>query len=205
MSVEKGIFIVVSAPSGAGKTTICREVLKAFPEIAYSISYTTRPMRPGEENGKDYYFVSETEFRKKIEAGDFAEWTEKFGFIYGTSMEAMQKVLDQGKNMLLDVDTEGARNLKNRFPEGVFVFILPPSLEELRKRLTGRGSENENDMSVRLEKARDEIREVFWYDYIILNDQVENAIDQLKTIYLAEQNKRERVLPKVREKFKLGG
>jgi len=205
MSKEKGIFIVVSAPSGAGKTTICRKVLKAFPEIAYSISYTTRPLRSGEKNGRDYYFVSEEEFRKKIEAGDFAEWTEKFGFFYGTSVQAMREVLDQGKNMLLDVDTEGARNLKRCFPEGVFVFILPPSLEELRKRLAGRGSENENDMSVRLEKARDEIREVFWYDYIVINDQVGNAVDELKSIYLAEQNKRERVLPKIQNKFNLGG
>jgi guanylate kinase len=205
MSKEKGIFIVVSAPSGAGKTTICKEVLKAFPEIAYSISYTTRPLRLGEENGRDYYFISEAEFREKIKAGDFAEWTEKFGFFYGTSIKTMRGVLDQGKNMLLDVDTEGARNLKSRFPEGVFVFILPPSLEELRKRLAGRGSENENDMSVRLEKARDEIREVFWYDYIVINGEVENAVADLKSIYLAEQNKRERVLPKIQKKFNLGG
>ncbi len=195
--------MVVSAPSGAGKTTICREVLKIIPEMTYSVSYTTRPIRPGEEDGRDYHFISEAEFKNKIEAGDFVEWTEKFGFLYGTSAEAMRSVLEHGQSLLLDVDTAGAKNLKSRFPEGVFVFILPPSLEELQKRLTGRASEHDKDLKIRLEKARDEIKEVFWYDYVLINDQVETAVEQVRSIYSAEKNKRERILPKIRKKFNL--
>jgi guanylate kinase len=203
MSQEKGIFIVVSAPSGAGKTTICREFLKALPEISYSVSYTTRPARSGEENGKDYFFVSETEFRARVEAGDFAEWTEKFGCLYGTSIGMMREILSGGRDLLLDIDIVGAADLRKKFSEVIFVFILPPSLEELKRRLAGRGTETDEAIGIRLEKARDEIQQVFWYDYVIFNDEIDSAVNRLKSIYWAEKSKRERNIEYIREKFSL--
>ena len=203
MSQEKGIFIVVSAPSGAGKTTICREFLKALPEISDSVSYTTRPARSGEENGKDYFFVSEAEFRARVEAGDFAEWTEKFGCLYGTSIQAMRESLGRGRDLLLDIDIVGAADLRKSFAEGIFVFILPPSLEELKRRLSGRGTETEGNIRIRLEKAKDEIQQVFWYDYVIFNDEVESAANRLRSVYWAEKSKRERNIGYIREKFSL--
>ncbi len=205
MSSEKGIIVVVSAPSGTGKTTICREVLKTSPALSYSVSFTTRPMRPGEVNGKDYHFISEAAFRQKIEVGDFAEWTEKFGCLYGTSVGAIRDVLSGGNDLLLDIDTVGVRNLKKVFPEGVFVFILPPSMEELRQRLLKRGSENEETLKIRLGKAADEIKDVFLYDYIVINESVDKAIEQVRAIYLAEKNRRDRRLSDVRTIFHLEG
>ena len=203
LSDQRGIIIVVSAPSGAGKTTICREVLKASPGLAYSVSNTTRAIRPGEINGKDYLFISEKEFRQKIEEGEFVEWTEKFGCLYGTSAIAVRRTINEGKDLLLDVDTEGAKNLKERFPEGIFVFILPPSFEELRSRLIRRGSEDVKVIEVRLAKARDEIKEVFWYDYIIINDDIEKAVEQLKSVYLAEKIRKKIKIAEVQKIFHL--
>jgi guanylate kinase len=200
---EKGLFIVVSAPSGAGKTTICKEVLRTVPELSYSVSFTTRPMRDGEINGKDYFFVSEAEFRERIAADDFAEWTEKFGCLYGTSIQVMEESLSSGNDLLLDIDTEGAKNLKNRFSHGIFVFVLPPSLDALKTRLMGRGSETEGNMCIRLEKAKYEMKEIFWYDYVIINDDIQTAVNQLKSIYIAEKIKKDRVINNIISEFNL--
>ena len=205
MSNEAGIILVVSAPSGTGKTTICREVLKASPSLNYSVSFTTRPMRPGEVNGRDYHFISEADFRQKIEAGDFAEWTEKFDCLYGTSVGAIRNVLSGGTDLLLDIDTVGARNIKRVFPEGIFIFILPPSMDELRQRLLKRGSESEETLRIRLGKATDEINDVFLYDYVVINKEVDKAIEQVRAIYLAEKNRRDRKLPEIKRIFSLEG
>jgi len=195
---ESAIYMAVSAPSGAGKTSLCREILKMFPGMRYSVSYTTRPPRAGEINGRDYVFVSEPEFRGMIEKGDFVEWAENYGCLYGTSRKAMEEYLAQGHDLLLDVDPRGARALKEKYPGGIFIFVLPPSLEVLRKRLKGRGSEPESIVKKRLEKSMDEIREVFWYDYIIFNERIEKAVDCLRSIYLAEKSRRERQMDRIR-------
>ena len=203
MVKEPGIIIVISAPSGAGKTSICREFFKTCPNVRYSVSFTTRPPRTGEKDGEDYSFISREEFRKKIEAQDFVEWTEKFGYLYGTSKGAVQASLEKGSDILLDIDTVGAKNIKNAFPEGVFVFILPPSMAELKRRLLGRGSETQADLKNRFDKAVDEIREAIWYDYAIVNEDINRAAEQFKAVYIAEKLKRSRIKYDIQREFNL--
>jgi len=195
----KGLFMVVSAPSGAGKTSIVREVLKICPNMLFSVSYTTRPPRPGEEDGKDYCFVTEEAFRERIAQEEFAEWEEYSGYLYGTSAKTMKAFLEKGFDLILDVEPRGAGTLKKHYPGGIFVFILPPSMDELKKRLDGRGFDNEEEMKERLDRALEEMREVAWYDYVIFNDRLESATDQLRSIYVAEKNRRERVAEKIEE------
>jgi guanylate kinase len=198
----KGLFIVVSAPSGTGKTSICREVLRSYPDIRFSISYTTRPPRPGEVDGKDYFFISETDFRQRINGGDFAEWAENYGYYYGTSKKTMTSFLESGYDLILDIEPAGARTLKKSFSFGVFVFILPPSLDELKMRLQRRGFEDEEAMCRRLNRALNEVKEVEWYDYVIFNENLDEAIGQLKSIYIAEKSRRERLEEKIKVFFK---
>jgi guanylate kinase len=160
---EEGLFIVVSAPSGSGKTSICREILKMFPNLRFSVSYTTRKPRANEIDGQDYHFVSELEFKEGIQRGDFAEWTENYGNFYGTSKKAMAAFLEQGSDLILDVESAGAKALKDNFGPGVFIFILPPSLDELKVRLHGRGSESDEAMQKRLRNALNEIKGIDLY------------------------------------------
>ncbi|HPL64215.1 MAG TPA: guanylate kinase [Syntrophales bacterium] len=200
---DKGILMVVSAPSGAGKTSVCREVLREFPEIRFSISYTTRPRRPGETEGIDYFFVPEEEFRRRIGAGWFVEWTEHFGYYYGTSRRILEETLNRGCDLMLDIDTEGAKKIREAFPEAVFVFILPPSMEILRERLEKRGSEQPEALEKRMRKAYNEIREVFRYDYAILNDRIPLAVERLKSVYIAEKCRSERLKDSINKVFGL--
>jgi len=195
----EGLYIVVSAPSGTGKTSILREVLRMCPNLLFSVSYTTRPRRPGEKDGKDYYFISEEAFKDKLERGEFAEWEENYGYRYGTSSKTMKEFLQKGFDLVLDIDWRGAKTLKKNYPGGVFVFILPPSTGELEKRLRGRGIESKPNIDQRLAKALDEIKEIIWYDYLILNDHLETAVDTLRSIYVAEKSKRERLAYKIKE------
>jgi len=195
----KGLFMVVSAPSGAGKTSIIREILKICPNMLFSVSYTTRPPRAGEEDGKDYCFVTEEAFKERIVQEEFAEWEEYSGYLYGTSAKTMKAFLEKGFDLILDVEPRGACTLKKHYPGGIFVFILPPSMNELRKRLERRGFDNEEEMKERLDRALEEMREVSWYDYVIFNERLESAIDQLRSIYVAEKNRRERVAEKIEE------
>jgi guanylate kinase len=188
--------MVVSAPSGTGKTSICREFLKLCPNIRFSVSSTTRPPRPGEKNGVDYYFISEAVFREKIKAGAFAEWAENYGYYYGTAKEIMQNLLGAGCDLLLDIESVGAKALRKNYPGGIFVFVLPPSLEALKSRLNRRGEIPER-MQIRLGKAMDEIKEIVWYDYIIINQDLQDAVDCLRSIYIAEKCRRERLAEKI--------
>jgi guanylate kinase len=192
----------VSAPSGTGKTSICREVLKAYPDIRFSVSYTTRPPRPGEVDSKDYFFISEQEFQERIKRGEFAEWTQNYGHFYGTSIKTMSSFLESGYDLMLDIEPEGARALKKSFSFGVFVFILPPSLAELKTRLKRRGFEDEDAMCRRLNKAINEVKEAQWYDYVIFNDDLNKAIGKLKSIYIAEKSRRERLEEEINAFFK---
>jgi len=195
---EKGIYIAVSAPSGAGKTSICKRLMKMFPEVRYSVSYTTRPPRQGEQSGREYVFISDEDFREKIKKGGFVEWAENYGHLYGTSRETMDAFLKQGYDLLFDVDPRGAKALKESYPDGIFVFVLPPSLEVLKKRLKGRGSEPEEALKKRLEKVRDEIKEIFWYDYVVFNERIDEAVDRLRSIYLAEKSRRARLTNRIK-------
>jgi len=196
---KEGLFIVVSAPSGAGKTSICKGVLKMLPNVRYSVSYTTRSPRPGEENGKDYYFIHESEFRERIDEGEFAEWTENYGYLYGTSGKTMRDFLEKGYDLILDTDPYGAKGLKENYPGGIFVFVLPPSIGELKVRLRQRGFEKEEAVERRFKKAMDEIKEIVWYNYIIINDSLDSAIDNLRSIYVAEKSRRERLTEKIKD------
>jgi len=198
---REGILLIISAPSGAGKTTLCKEVVDIFPELRHSISFTTRQARPGEVHGRDYFFVSQDEFRRMVDHGEFAEWAEVHGNFYGTAIRTLEEYRHSKIDVILDIDCQGARQLKERFSGGVFVFILPPSFNELRRRLDTRNSDSEAVIQRRLDNAADEIRESRWYDYIIVNDSFDKALEELKSVIIAERCRKERVLDAVGELF----
>ena len=204
LSME-GMFIAVTGPSGSGKTSVCKALLETFPQLRFSVSLTTRPPRPMEADGKDYHFVTEAEFHDRINRGDLIEWAENFGQLYGTSRETMEAALKGGHDLLLDVDTRGARALKRAWPGGIFVFVIPPSIKELERRLRGRGSETEETIRRRFDNALSEIREIVWYDYIIMNDKLDAAIASLRSIYVAETCRRERMMVKIKPFFERSG
>jgi len=191
-----GLLMVVSAPSGAGKTTVCRRVMELDPEIHFSVSVTTRAPRPGEQEGRDYHFVSRETFREMIVRGEFVEWVENYGNFYGTSKKTMDSFLEQGVDLLLDIEPRGAGEIRKRYPRAVFVFILPPSLAELRERLAKRG-EPEDVLKRRLDASLSEIKEALWYDYIVVNEKLEEAVERFRAIYLAEKSRRERCADKI--------
>ncbi len=200
---KEGLLFVVSAPSGTGKTTLCRAMLQVFPNLRYSISYTTRPLRPGDRKGRDYHFVSPAEFQKMIEQGDFAEWAEIYGHHYGTSKAFLQQAREEGLDVILDIDGQGARQLREKGVAGVFIFLLPPSIGELKRRLANRKTEGKEALAERLRKAREEMAEAEGYDYWILNDDLEEAKERLKGVIQAERCRRERMAPML-EKILVG-
>jgi len=200
--MDKGIFIVVSAPSGTGKSSICQRLLQVCPEIKFSISYTTRLPRPGEVDGKDYFFISRNEFQERIEQGEFAEWTENYGNLYGTSIKVMNDLLAKGEAVLLDIEPRGAKKIKQQFRRGVFVFVLPPSRAELLKRLEERGHETPDVIRTRYAQAERELKEISWYDYVIFNDNLETAAKQLISIYIAQRCKKNNLRIKIKQFMK---
>jgi guanylate kinase len=173
-----GCLFIVSAPSGAGKSTLCRAVRARFPELTYSISYTTRQPRPGEENGVDYHFISCREFKKKIEQGEWAEWARVHGHYYGTCAEKLRRRLAEGRPVLLDIDVAGARQILEKFPESITIFIMPPSLAELYSRLEKRGADDAASIQQRVRTAEKEIARKDFYHYIIVNDRLDQAIEE---------------------------
>ena len=189
--MKQGLFLVVSAPSGAGKSSICQKMLELCPQLNFSISYTTRLPRPGEKDGKDYYFVSREDFLRRIKRGEFVEWVENFGNLYGTSRKTMGNHFAKGKDLLLDVEPRGAKKIKKVFKKGIFVFILPPSRADLMKRLKRRGHESKEVIKTRLAQAESELREISWYDYVIFNKDLDKAVEELKAIYIAEKCRKE--------------
>ena len=197
--MSKGLFIVVSAPSGAGKSSICQGLMRAFPEIKFSVSYTSRSPRPNEIDGKDYYFISRDDFRKRIKKGEFIEWVENYGQLYGSSRKSMEEFVRDGKDLLLDIEPRGARKVKQEFKGGIYVFVLPPSRSDLLKRLEKRGHENDNAIRKRYKQAESELREISWYDYVIFNQDLDKAINQLIAIYTAEKCKRKRLTEEIKE------
>ena len=184
---RRGTLIVVSAPSGAGKTTLCREARLLLDGLAYSVSYTTRPPRPGEIDGTDFHFVTEAEFLRRRETGEFAEWATVHGNLYGTHAQALERALDAGLDILLDIDTQGARQLRQRYPEAVLIFIMAPSLTELEQRLRERRSDADAEIRRRLVRARAEIEQWRLYDYLVENRDLKDAVMQLVAIIQAER------------------
>ena len=184
-----GIVFIVSAPSGAGKTTLTREVLSLHPEMSLSVSCTTRAPREQETPGEDYHFVSERAFRRRLAAGDFAEWAEVHGQLYGTPRRRLESRLRHGRDVLLDIDVQGARQIKEHFAGAVAIFVLPPSIDELRRRLAGRGTDARKTIAQRWRNARHEIQEIQGYDYFIVNRDVDEAVKRLAAIIEAERLK----------------
>lgn len=185
--------VILSAPSGAGKTTIARRLLERRPDVGYSVSCTTRPRRPGEEDGRDYHFLSRDAFESEQAAGAFAEWAEVHGQWYGTLRREVQRVLDSGRHCLMDIDVQGARQFAAAFPDTVLVFVLPPSGEALLQRLTGRGSEDTERLLVRLRNAKAELADVSRYHYVVVNDDLERAVERVASIIDAEAVRHERI------------
>jgi guanylate kinase len=187
MISRRGTLIVVSAPSGAGKTTLCREVRLCLPDLAYSVSYTTRAPRPGEVGGRDFHFVTEPAFEALRAAGAFAEWAQVHGNLYGTHAGTLERALTEGRDILLDIDTQGARQLRARYPEAVLVFIIAPSMSELEQRLRERRSDPEREIRRRLDRAREEVPLWRQYDYLVVNRDVKEATEHLAAVIQAER------------------
>lgn len=189
---KKGIIFVISAPSGTGKTTLCEKLLKLLPDLKLSISHTTRKPRNGERNGINYYFIDKETFKKMIDTDEFVEWAEVYGNFYGTSKKAINSLISNGYDILLDIDTKGAKNIKKLYPDSVLIFILPPSLDELERRLINRNEDN-NVIKLRLSKASQEISQYKFYDYVVINDNIEQASSNLLCIIHAERLKTKRI------------
>lgn len=188
----RGMLIIVSSPSGGGKGTLIRRVLKTLPNVGYSVSFTTRPAREGEADGRDYFFISEERFRQMIERDEFVEWAHVHAHLYGTGRAQVEKELKEGHDIILEIDVQGAKSVRNLVPQAVSVFILPPSFGTLRDRLIARGSEMPTDLALRLRNSRGEVERYREFDYVIINDEADRAAAQLASIVYAERARRDR-------------
>ncbi len=189
---KKGTIFVISAPSGTGKTTLCERLLKILPDLKMSISHTTRQPRPYEKDGIDYFFVDKKNFEKMIANDEFVEWAEVYGNFYGTSKKVIFDLIRNGYDILLDIDTQGAKNIRKLYSDSVLIFILPPSIKELEKRLLLR-NEDKDTINKRLSKASYEISQYKFYDYVVINDSIEKALNDLLCIIYAERLKIKRI------------
>jgi guanylate kinase len=200
----RGKLIVVSSPSGGGKGTLIRRALKIVPDIGYSVSFTTRPPRHDEVNGKQYFFVSEDEFRRMVRGGDFLEWALVHGNHYGTACAQVERELEAGRDILLEIDVQGAEIVRRLAPDAVTIFILPPSFEVLSQRLIARGSEGPDALSLRLKNARREVEDYRHFDFVVINDDADRAAAELASIISAERARRvrqEKAAARVLESF----
>ena len=194
LAKREGILFILSAPSGAGKTTLINGLRSIHPEIVMSISCTTRSRRNGEIDGEDYHFIAPEEFARIKTAGGFAEWASVHGFLYGTPRKPLERCLKSGRDIVLDIDVQGARKIKTRYPRAVSVFLLPPSTRELHRRLVLRGTDGSQTIRRRLANAQREMCEIIKYDYYVVNDDREKAVKILGAIVAAERARTERVI-----------
>ncbi|MBP8613516.1 MAG: guanylate kinase [Firmicutes bacterium] len=185
--MKKGLLFVITAPSGCGKGTLRRALLSEHSEIKFCPSITTRQPRPGEVDGVDYTFVSMPEFFRRRENDEFVEWAEVYGNYYATPRQDVEKAIAEGSLIILEKDVQGARTLRKVYPDGIFIFILPPSMEELKRRIESRGTEEESEMAMRFDSARREIADLSDFDYVIINTDMERAKDRLSAIILGER------------------
>ena len=195
--VEDLLLLIISSPSGAGKTTLTHRILSQFPELTFSVSHTTRKPRANEVDGQDYHFIDPSRFQGMVSEGAFAEWAQVHGNFYGTSVGELQRARKGGRRgILFDVDYQGARQIKATFPEAIGIFILPPSMDELERRLRGRGTDDADTIARRFNKAREEIEHYPFFDYVVVNDQVEQALADIRGIIHAERSRRWRMAPR---------
>ncbi|BCJ85119.1 guanylate kinase [Effusibacillus dendaii] len=184
--IQKGLLVVLSGPSGAGKGTVCKALLPTMSSLGYSVSCTTRQPREGEQEGVNYFFKSREQFEEMIQQDELLEWAEVYGNYYGTPLRYVEEQLAAGYNVLLEIDIQGALQVKKKYPNGVFIFLIPPSLQELKQRILGRGTETEESFKVRFGSAADEMKHINDYDYVVVNDQVDDAVDRVRSIVIAE-------------------
>jgi len=196
-----GVLFIISAPSGGGKSTIAAAVRQRVDGLGYSISHTTRKPRRDEKDGVDYHFVDERTFIEMIEMDAFLEWARVFDNFYGTSLSGIRELTASGRDILLDVDIQGGWNIKTRFPESVLIFLVPPSLQVLEQRLRSRGTDDDTVVRYRMDQASDDIKNCTWYDYIVVNDRLEKAIDETHAIIISERCLTERQLPQIKKMF----
>ncbi len=182
-SDRPGLLFILSAPSGAGKSTLCRAIRAHFTDLLYSVSYTSRAARPGEQNGVDYHFIAKAAFERGIERGRWAEWAEVHGNYYGTSAEILDRGIADGRDILMDIDVQGTRQILKRYPAGITVFIMPPSLEALKSRLQARGTDSAEVIAVRLKNAQNEMAQKNLYRHVVINDRLPEAITELIGIF----------------------
>lgn len=195
---SQGILFVVSSPSGGGKGTLIQRVLKLVPYLSYSVSYTTRAPRPGEVDGREYFFVTAKKFESMIAEGAFLEWAHVHGKLYGTSRQQLSREVQAGRDIVLEVDVQGAESVRELIPDSVSIFILPPSLEILQQRLIARGTDSPEELELRLRNAPEELNHYKDFDYVIINEDVERAAGQLASIFNAERARRPRQDAKVK-------
>ncbi|GAA0330209.1 guanylate kinase [Oceanobacillus sp. FSL W7-1293] len=193
MIKEKGILFILSGPSGVGKGTVRKKLFEEELDLQYSISMTTRDRRTGEVDGVDYFYKSREEFEKLVEEGELLEYAQYVNNYYGTPRKYVEETIEKGLDVFLEIEVQGAMQVKKNFPQGVFIFLFPPSLEELKNRIVNRGTESQELVLNRLKEARNEIEMMDAYDYVVVNDQVETAVDKVKAIIKSEHLKRERI------------
>ncbi len=195
----RGDIYIISAPSGTGKSTIIRRLLKIIPGLFFSVSYTTRSPREKEINGKDYFFVSINEFENLINDNQFLEYCNVFNNYYGTHRNQVIPLIEKGLDVILDIDVKGAMKIKQNFPEAILIFMLPPSIEELVSRLSKRHSNTEKDLQTRLNTLKDEVQYYTYYDYLIINEHINKTIDEVKAIIIANRLRKDKISEIIRE------
>jgi guanylate kinase len=189
---REGLVFVISAPSGAGKTTLLKEIMELLPGLQFSVSYTTRPPRTGEQEGKDYHFVSPALFQKMVERDEFLEWAEVLGNLYGTARKELKASASEGVDLILDIDTQGAKKVIEKVDHSVLIYVLPPSLKALHERLVKRGLDSPEMIRFRLANARKDMDEARRYHYVIVNEKLEDTVEKLRAIMIAERCKKEK-------------
>lgn len=194
---RSGLLFIISGPSGTGKTSLGRELVRQIPKLQLSVSYTTRPPRKDEIHGQDYLFVSSETFRAMINKGELAEWAEIYGHFYGTARSVIEQTLAKGHDLLFNIDAQGAKQLKKIYPQGISIFVLPPSLAELERRLQERNTDSPEIIKNRLSRAQEEISQANTYDYIVVNDSFAETLRVLQAIIISERHRREHMLKRL--------